>query len=198
MSITAPVTLPGLVLDPQWYRRSVFYEVIVRSFADSDGDGTGDLGGLISKLDYLRWLGVDALWIPPIFGSPLRDGGYDVADYTAIHPEFGTLDQFRELVTKAHARNMRIVIDLPLNHTSDAHDWFQQSRSDPEGPYGDFYVWSDSDEKYPNVRIIFTDSGWTSGSTGSGSTRSPTCTSPMKAMARVNRRRTSSSRQCGA
>jgi maltose alpha-D-glucosyltransferase/alpha-amylase len=157
MSITAPVTLPGLVLDPQWYRRSVFYEVIVRSFADSDGDGTGDLGGLISKLDYLRWLGVDALWIPPIFGSPLRDGGYDVADYTAIHPEFGTLDQFRELVTKAHARNMRIVIDLPLNHTSDAHDWFQQSRSDPEGPYGDFYVWSDSDEKYPNVRIIFTD-----------------------------------------
>ncbi|WP_309714204.1 maltose alpha-D-glucosyltransferase [Pseudolysinimonas sp.] len=157
MTFTAPITLPGLALDPQWYRRSVFYEVMVRSFVDSNGDGSGDLGGLISKLDYLQWLGVDALWIPPIFSSPLRDGGYDVADYRAILPEFGTLDEFRELVTKAHERNMRIVIDLPLNHTSDAHEWFQQSRSDPEGPYGDFYVWSDSDEKYPNIRIIFTD-----------------------------------------
>jgi maltose alpha-D-glucosyltransferase / alpha-amylase len=157
VTFTAPITLPGLALDPQWYRRSVFYEVMVRSFVDSNGDGSGDLGGLISKLDYLQWLGVDALWIPPIFNSPLRDGGYDVADYRSILPEFGTLEEFRELVTKAHERNMRIVIDLPLNHTSDAHEWFQQSRSDPSGPFGDFYVWSDSDEKYPNVRIIFTD-----------------------------------------
>jgi maltose alpha-D-glucosyltransferase/alpha-amylase len=130
---------------------------MVRSFVDSNGDGTGDLGGLISKLDYLQWLGVDALWIPPFYTSPLRDGGYDVADYHTILPEFGTLDEFQELVTKAHERNMRVIIDLPLNHTSDAHEWFQQSRSDPEGPYGDFYVWSDSDERYPNVRIIFTD-----------------------------------------
>jgi maltose alpha-D-glucosyltransferase / alpha-amylase len=157
VTFTAPITLPGLALDPQWYRRSVFYEVMVRSFVDSNGDGSGDLGGLISKLDYLQWLGVDALWIPPIFASPLRDGGYDVADYRAILPEFGTVDEFRELVTKAHERNMRIVIDLPLNHTSDAHEWFQQSRSDPEGPYGDFYVWSDTDDKYPDIRIIFTD-----------------------------------------
>ena len=157
MTFTAPITLPGLALDPQWYRRSVFYEVMVRSFVDSNGDGTGDLGGLISKLDYLQWLGVDALWIPPIYTSPLRDGGYDVADYKAILPEFGTLDEFRELVTKAHERNMRIIIDLPMNHTSDQHEWFQQSRSDPEGPYGDFYVWSDTDEKYQNVRIIFVD-----------------------------------------
>jgi maltose alpha-D-glucosyltransferase/alpha-amylase len=157
VTFTAPITLPGLALDPLWYRRSVFYEVMVRSFVDSNGDGSGDLGGLISKLDYLQWLGVDALWIPPIFSSPLRDGGYDVADYTAILPEFGTLEEFRELVTKAHERNMRIVIDLPLNHTSDQHEWFQQSRSDPEGPYGDFYVWSDTDDRYPNVRIIFTD-----------------------------------------
>jgi maltose alpha-D-glucosyltransferase/alpha-amylase len=157
VTFTAPITLPGLALDPQWYRRSVFYEVMVRAFVDSNGDGSGDLGGLISKLDYLQWLGVDALWIPPIFASPLRDGGYDVADYRAILPEFGTLDEFRELVTKAHERNMRVVIDLPLNHTSDAHEWFQQSRSDPEGPYGDFYVWSDTDDKYPDIRIIFTD-----------------------------------------
>jgi maltose alpha-D-glucosyltransferase/alpha-amylase len=164
VTFTAPITLPGLALDPQWYRRSVFYEVMVRSFVDSNGDGTGDLGGLISKLDYLQWLGVDGLWIPPIYTSPLRDGGYDISDYKGILPEFGTLDEFRELVTKAHERNMRVVIDLVMNHTSDAHEWFQQSRSDPEGPYGDFYVWSDTDEKYENVRIIFVDteeSNWT-------------------------------------
>jgi len=157
VTFTAPITLPGLTLDPQWYRRSVFYEVMVRSFVDSNGDGSGDLSGLISKLDYLQWLGVDALWIPPIFSSPLRDGGYDVADYRAILPEFGTVEEFRDLVTKAHERNMRVIIDLPLNHTSDQHEWFQQSRSDPEGPYGDFYVWSDTDQKYPHIRIIFTD-----------------------------------------
>ncbi len=157
MTFTAPITLPGLALNPQWYRRSVFYEVMVRSFVDSNGDGTGDLHGLIGKLDYLQWLGVDGLWIPPIYSSPLRDGGYDVADYRGILPDFGTLDEFRELVTKAHERNMRIVIDLVMNHTSDQHEWFQQSRSDPDGPYGDFYVWSDTDEKYDNVRIIFVD-----------------------------------------
>jgi len=157
VSFTAPIQLPGLALDPQWYRSAVFYEVMVRSFVDSNGDGSGDLSGLISKLDYLQWLGVDALWIPPIYASPLRDGGYDVSDFKAVLPEFGTLDEFKDLVTKAHERNMRIVIDYPLNHTSDAHEWFQQSREDPEGPYGDFYVWSDSDEKYPNIRIIFVD-----------------------------------------
>ncbi|MDN4615376.1 maltose alpha-D-glucosyltransferase [Leifsonia sp. F6_8S_P_1B] len=157
MSFTAPITLPGLTLDPQWYRRSVFYEVMVRSFVDSNGDGSGDIAGLISKLDYLQWLGIDALWLPPFFQSPLRDGGYDVSDFTAILPEFGTIDEFRELVTKAHERNMRIIIDLPMNHTSDQHEWFQQSRSDPEGPYGDFYVWNDTDDKWPDIRIIFVD-----------------------------------------
>ncbi|TFD33346.1 maltose alpha-D-glucosyltransferase [Cryobacterium cryoconiti] len=157
MSFTAPIQLPGLTLDPRWYRRSVFYEVMVRSFVDSNGDGVGDLGGLISRLDYLQWLGIDALWIPPFFTSPLRDGGYDVTDYRTILPEFGTLEEFKELITKAHERNMRLIIDLPLNHTSDQHDWFQQSREHPDGPYGDYYVWSDSDEKYPDIRIIFTD-----------------------------------------
>jgi len=157
VTFTAPIQLPGLALDTQWYRRAVFYEVMVRSFYDSNGDGSGDLAGLVSKLDYLQWLGVDALWIPPFYKSPLRDGGYDVADFTTVLPEFGTLDEFKDLVTKAHERNMRIVVDYPLNHTSDQHTWFQQSRSDPEGPYGDFYVWNDTDEKYPNIRIIFVD-----------------------------------------
>ncbi|MBK4346883.1 maltose alpha-D-glucosyltransferase [Lacisediminihabitans changchengi] len=157
MSFTAPIQLPGLTLDPRWYKRSVFYEVMVRSFVDSNGDGSGDLQGLLSKLDYLQWLGIDALWLPPIYHSPLRDGGYDVADFRSILPEFGTLDEFKDLVTKAHERNMRIVIDFPLNHTSDQHEWFLQSRSDPDGPFGDFYVWNDDDEKYPNIRIIFVD-----------------------------------------
>jgi maltose alpha-D-glucosyltransferase/alpha-amylase len=164
VTFTAPIQLPGLALDNEWYRRAVFYEVMVRSFVDSNGDGSGDLGGLISRLDYLQWLGIDALWLPPIYSSPLRDGGYDVADFRTILPEFGTVEEFRELVRRAHERNMRIVIDYPLNHTSDAHDWFQQSRSDPDGPYGDYYVWSDTDDKYPNIRIIFVDteeSNWT-------------------------------------
>jgi len=157
VSFTAPIQLPGLTLDPRWYKRSVFYEVMVRSFVDSNGDGSGDLQGLLSKLDYLQWLGIDALWLPPFYQSPLRDGGYDVSDFRSILPEFGTLDEFKDLVTKAHERNMRIVIDFPLNHTSDQHEWFQQSRSDPDGPYGDFYVWNETDEKYPNIRIIFVD-----------------------------------------
>jgi maltose alpha-D-glucosyltransferase/alpha-amylase len=157
VTFTAPIQLPGLALDTEWYRRAVFYEVMVRSFVDSNGDGSGDLGGLISRLDYLQWLGIDALWLPPIYQSPLRDGGYDVSDFRSILPEFGTVEEFRELVRRAHERNMRIVMDYPINHTSDAHDWFQQSRSDPDGPYGDYYVWSDTDEKYPNVRIIFVD-----------------------------------------
>jgi len=157
VSFTAPITLPGLTLDPQWYRRAVFYEVMVRSFVDSNGDGSGDIAGLTSKLDYLQWLGIDALWLPPFFQSPLRDGGYDVSDFKAILPEFGTIDEFRDLVTKAHERNMRIIIDLPMNHTSDQHEWFQQSRSDPEGPFGDFYVWNDTDDKWPDIRIIFVD-----------------------------------------
>ncbi len=164
VNFTAPIQLPGLTLDTQWYRRSVFYEVMVRSFVDSNGDGFGDLAGLISKLDYLQWLGIDALWLPPVYQSPLRDGGYDVSDFKAVLPDYGTVEEFRDLVTKAHERNMRIVIDFPLNHTSDQHEWFQQSREDPDGPFGDFYVWSDTDEKYENIRIIFVDteeSNWT-------------------------------------
>ncbi len=155
---------PGLSNDPNWYRKAVFYEVLVRAFADSKGSGSGDFTGLIGKLDYLQWLGVDCLWLPPFYASPLRDGGYDISDYCAILPEFGTLPEFTELVSQAHQRGIRIVTDLVINHTSDQHPWFQASRSDPEGPYGDFYVWSDEDTAYSDARIIFVDtetSNWT-------------------------------------
>ena len=154
----------GLADDPDWYRTAVFYEVMLRSFSDSTGSGTGDLRGLINRLDYLQWLGVDCLWLPPFYPSPMRDGGYDVADYTAVASQYGTLEEFAELVRESHRRGMRIVVDLVMNHTSDAHPWFQASRSDPEGPYGDFYVWSDDSTRYPDARIIFVDtetSNWT-------------------------------------
>ncbi|MEU7740307.1 maltose alpha-D-glucosyltransferase [Nonomuraea sp. NPDC050022] len=150
--------------DPYWYKRAVFYEVLIRGFADSNGDGTGDIKGLISKLDYLQWLGVDCLWLLPLYESPLRDGGYDIADFMKILPEFGDLGDFVKLVDEAHKRGMRVIADLVMNHTSDAHPWFQAARHDPEGPFGDFYVWSDNDSSYPDARIIFIDtetSNWT-------------------------------------
>jgi maltose alpha-D-glucosyltransferase/alpha-amylase len=151
-------------VDPHWYKRAVFYEVLVRGFADSNGDGTGDLKGLVSKLDYLQWLGIDCIWLLPIFQSPLRDGGYDISDYFTILPEFGDLGDFVQLVEEAHKRGMRVIADLVMNHTSDQHPWFQASRSDPTGPYGDYYVWSKTDTQYRDARIIFVDtekSNWT-------------------------------------
>jgi len=149
---------PGLSSDPQWFRTAVFYEALLRSFADSDGDGVGDFRGLASRLDYLAWLGVNALWIPPFYPSPMRDGGYDISDYTGIDPRYGTMEDFRDLVHQAHERGIRVVIDMVLNHTSDVHPWFQASRSDPDGPFGDFYVWADDDSGYAGTRIIFVDS----------------------------------------
>jgi maltose alpha-D-glucosyltransferase / alpha-amylase len=150
--------------DPQWYKRAVFYEVLIRGFHDSNGDGTGDIRGLTQKLDYLQWLGVDCIWLLPIYESPLRDGGYDISDFFRVLPEFGDLGDFVELIDGAHRRGMRIIADLVMNHTSEAHPWFQASRSDPDGPYGDFYVWSDTKLKYEEARIIFVDtesSNWT-------------------------------------
>jgi maltose alpha-D-glucosyltransferase/alpha-amylase len=155
------MTLPP---NPIWFKRAVFYEVLVRSFMDSNGDGVGDFRGLREKLDYLEWLGVDCLWIPPFYSSPLRDGGYDVADYEGILPEVGTIADFQELLDDAHRRNLRVIIDFVMNHTSDQHRWFQESRRDPDGPYGDFYVWSDTDDLYTEARVIFVDtepSNWT-------------------------------------
>ena len=155
---------PAKDRDPEWFKRAVFYEVLVRSFQDSNGDGVGDLKGLTAKLDYLQWLGVDCLWLPPFFKSPLRDGGYDVSDYTAVLPEFGDLADFVEFVDAAHHRGMRVIIDFVMNHTSDQHPWFQESRNNPDGPYGDYYVWADDDKQYQDARIIFVDteaSNWT-------------------------------------
>jgi len=150
-----------------WYKDAVFYEVFVRAFADSNGDGIGDLPGLTSKLDYLQWLGVDAIWMLPIFPSPLRDDGYDVSDYFDVHPDYGTLDDVRTLVREAHRRGLRVVVELIPNHTSDQNPWFQASR-DPNHPeherYRDWYVWSETDQKYRDTRVIFLDSepsNWT-------------------------------------
>jgi maltose alpha-D-glucosyltransferase/alpha-amylase len=150
--------------DPEWYRRAVFYEVLIRGFQDANGDGTGDLRGLTSRLDYLQWLGIDCIWLLPIYESPLRDGGYDIADYLQILPEYGNIADFVDLVEQSHKRGIRIIADLVMNHTSDQHPWFQASRSDPQGPFGDFYVWSDNPEEYADARIIFVDtetSNWT-------------------------------------
>jgi maltose alpha-D-glucosyltransferase/alpha-amylase len=162
--VTHEHALPAAGTDPEWFKRAVFYEVLVRSFNDSDSDGAGDLRGLTEKLDYLQWLGVDCLWVPPFYPSPLRDGGYDVSDYTNVLPELGTLEDFSRFVRVAHERGMRVIVDFVMNHTSDQHAWFQSSREDPDGPFGDFYVWADDDTGYPDARIIFVDtetSNWT-------------------------------------
>lgn len=147
-----------------WYKNTIFYEVYVRAFYDSNGDGHGDLPGLAQKLNYLQELGVDCLWLLPIYPSPLKDDGYDIADYYGTLPAYGTLDDFKNLLEAAHARGMRLIADLVLNHTSDQHPWFQAARADRNSSYRDYYVWSDSDQKYRDARIIFLDtekSNWT-------------------------------------
>ncbi|MEZ2120808.1 MULTISPECIES: maltose alpha-D-glucosyltransferase [unclassified Corynebacterium] len=153
----APGDAPNEKSEPEWYKQAVFYEVLVRAFNDSTNTGSGDLKGLTEKLDYLQWLGVDCLWLPPFYDSPLRDGGYDIRNFREVLPEFGTVDDFVELIDQAHRRGIRVITDLVLNHTSDQHPWFVESKRDPDGPYGDFYVWSDSDKKYADTRIIFID-----------------------------------------
>jgi len=150
--------------DTLWYKDAIFYEVHVRAFCDGDADGRGDLRGLISKLDYLKDLGVDCIWLLPIYPSPLKDDGYDISDYYNIAPAYGTVDDFRTLLDEAHARGLHVIMDLVLNHTSDQHPWFQAARRDRNSPYRDYYVWSDTDQKYSGARIIFLDtekSNWT-------------------------------------
>jgi maltose alpha-D-glucosyltransferase / alpha-amylase len=151
--------MPSLELVPKspWYRDGIIYELHVRTFADSNNDGIGDFPGLIQKLDYLQDLGVDALWLLPFFSSPLRDDGYDVSDYCAIHPTYGTLDDFKQFLAEAHKRGLRIIVEMVLNHTSDQHPWFLESRSSRDNPKRDWYVWSDTDERYRDARIIFVD-----------------------------------------
>jgi maltose alpha-D-glucosyltransferase/alpha-amylase len=143
--------------DALWYKDAVFYQLHVKSFADSDADGVGDFRGLTSKLDHLASLGVDCLWLQPMYPSPFRDDGYDISDYTSIHPSYGTLQDFTDFLKQAHDRGLRVIIELVLNHTSDQHAWFQEARSSTDSPRRDWYVWSDTDDRYRGVRIIFID-----------------------------------------
>ncbi len=150
--------------DPCWFQRSVFYEVLVRGFYDANSDGTGDLVGLTEKLDYLQWLGVDCLWLLPFYQSPLRDGGYDISDFYSVLPAYGDVKDAANLLEEAHRRGIRVIADMVVNHTSDAHPWFQESRSSRDNPKADWYVWHDDDQRWPEARIIFVDteaSNWT-------------------------------------
>ena len=140
-----------------WYKEAVIYQVHVRAFFDSSGDGNGDFRGLAQKLDYLQDLGVNAIWLMPFFPSPLRDDGYDISDYRSVNPTYGTLDDFKAFLQAAHQRGIQVIIEMVLNHTSDQHPWFQESRSSRDNPRRDWYVWSDTDTKYKGTRIIFID-----------------------------------------
>ena len=156
---------PGSASDPLWYKDAIIYEVHVRAFADGNNDGVGDFQGLIQKLDYLEDLGITCIWLLPFFPSPLRDDGYDIADYKSVHPSYGCMEDFQAFLAAAHERNLQVMIELVMNHTSDQHPWFQAARAAPAGsPERDYYVWSDTDQKYLDARIIFTDtekSNWT-------------------------------------
>ena len=150
--------------DPLWFKRAVFYEIHIRGFFDGNDDGAGDFRGLSDKLDYLQWLGIDCIWLLPMYASPLRDGGYDIADFFTIHPDYGSVEDFRLFVESAHQRGIRVIADLVMNHTSTDHAWFQESRSSPDSPKRDWYVWADEDTGYPETRVIFIDSepsNWT-------------------------------------
>jgi len=140
-----------------WYKDAVIYQLHVRTFCDSNGDGVGDFRGLTSKLDYLQELGINAIWLLPFFPSPLRDDGYDIADYTSVHPAYGSLQDFKEFLAAAHNRRIRVITEMVVNHTSDQHPWFQEARRSRENPKRDWYVWSDTDSRYHGVRIIFID-----------------------------------------
>jgi maltose alpha-D-glucosyltransferase/alpha-amylase len=140
-----------------WYKDAVFYEVHVKAFMDGNGDGIGDFAGLTARLDYLVDLGVDCLWLLPMYASPLRDDGYDIADFYALHPSYGTAAEFRALLEAAHARGLRVIADLVMNHTSDQHPWFQASRQSATSPFADYYVWSQTDDRYRDARS----SSWT-------------------------------------
>ncbi len=150
--------------DPLWYKNAIFYQVYLRAFKDSNGDGRGDLQGLTGQLDYLKELGVDCIWLMPIYPSPLKDDGYDIADFHGIASMYGSMEDFKALTRAVHERGMRLIMDLVMNHTSDQHRWFQAARADRKSPYRDYYVWSDDNHRYSQARIIFVDvesSNWT-------------------------------------
>ncbi len=150
--------------DELWWKDAVFYEVPVKSFYDGSGNGIGDFRGMTQKLDYIKDLGVDCIWLLPMFPSPGQDDGYDISDFMTVHPDFGTIDDFKEFLDIAHSKGLRVIADLVMNHTSDQHPWFQEARLDPSSPKHDYYVWSDDPTRYSDARIIFTDtelSNWT-------------------------------------
>jgi maltose alpha-D-glucosyltransferase / alpha-amylase len=152
------VTHPGGPADAEWYKDAIIYELHVRSFQDGTGDGIGDFIGLTQRLPYLQDLGVTTLWLLPFYPSPLLDDGYDIADYMGVHPDYGTLDEFRRFLDEAHHMGLQVITELVINHTSDRHAWFQRARHAPAGsPERDFYVWSDSPDRYAGARIIFQD-----------------------------------------
>ncbi len=150
--------------DPLWFKTAVFYEIHLRGFFDANGDGSGDFLGLTEKLDYLEWLGIDCIWLLPMYPSPLGDGGYDISDFKSVHRDYGTMDDARAFIEAAHQHGIRVIADLVMNHTSIEHPWFQESRSSPDSPKRNWYVWSDDPGRYPDARIIFVDSeasNWT-------------------------------------
>ncbi len=154
----------GLTTDSLWFQTAVFYEVLLQGFNDGNHDGVGDLQGLTEKLDYVEWLGVDCLWLLPFYKSPMRDGGYDISDFFSLHAEYGDLGDAVAFIEEAHRRGIRVIADLVMNHTSDAHPWFQESRQDRTNPRADWYVWNDDDQRWPEARVIFVDtepSNWT-------------------------------------
>ncbi|MBW3580788.1 MAG: trehalose synthase, partial [Actinobacteria bacterium] len=154
----------GLSADLRWYQSAVFYEVLVQGFNDANNDGIGDLQGLTEKLDYLQWLGIDCVWLLPFYRSPMRDGGYDISDFFTLHAEYGNLGDAVAFIEEAHRRGIRVIADLVMNHTSDAHPWFQESRQNGTNPRADWYVWNDDDQRWREARIIFVDtepSNWT-------------------------------------
>lgn len=147
-----------------WYKKAVFYELYPRAFADGNGDGWGDFGGLLEKLDYLQWLGIDCVWMTPIYPSPLQDDGYDISSFYGIHPNYGVIEEFRLVVDEMHARNMRLILDMVINHTSEQHPWFRMARRSRDSRLRDYYVWSDTPARYAGTRVIFCDtepSNWT-------------------------------------
>jgi maltose alpha-D-glucosyltransferase / alpha-amylase len=157
MALAAPA-------EADWYRRAVFYEVLTRGFFDANGDGIGDIAGLRAKLDYLEWLGIDCLWLLPYYPSPMRDGGYDISDFFTVHPHLGTLDDLVAFLDDAHRRGIRVIADLVMNHTSEQHPWFVESRSSRTNPKADWYTWNDDDQRWADARVVFVDvetSNWT-------------------------------------
>ena len=156
---------PAVTEDPLWYKDAIIYQIHIKSFFDSNNDGVGDFPGLISKLDYIAALGVSAIWLLPFYPSPLLDDGYDIADYRGVNPDYGTLHDVKRFIQEAHKRGIRVITELVVNHTSIQHPWFERARhAKPGSVYRDFYVWSDTDQKYTGTRIIFVDterSNWT-------------------------------------